>query len=235
MSILAALQSAALRIAGQRPDSFFGSSELIAQELADLSNEVAEDIAQYQDWQTLTKVHNMTGDGSSEEFDFPDDYDRQLLNADMQDLQSWAWGYQHITDINDFLFQKQRGMILTPGAWIIYGGKMHFTPAPSGDASFPYISRNYALDSASLETKAQFDADTDDFILVDLRAAKGRRLLTLGLIWRWREMKGLGFAGDQEAFTKALDEYASKDAGSKVIRWGGAIFNRRGPWPWVRA
>ena len=228
MAIFAALQSACLRIAGQRPASFFGSSELIAQELADLSNEVANDICQYQDWQRLTKVHNMTGDGAAEEFDFPSDYSRQLLNADMQDLQSWAWGYQHITDINDFLFQKQRGMILTPGAWIIYGGKMHFTPAPSGDASFPYISNNYAIDSATLDRKPAFDTDTDEFVLED-------RLLTLGLIWRWREMKGLGFAGDQEAFTKALDEYASKDAGSKVIRWGGAIFNRRGPWPWVRA
>ena len=228
MSILAALQSAALRIAGQRPASFYGSSELLAQELADLANEVAKDVCQYHDWQKLTKVHNIAGDGSTEDYDFPADYSRQLLNADMQDLQSWAWGYQHITDINDFLFQKQRGMILTPGAWIIYGGQMHFTPAPSGDASFPYISNFYAIDSATFAPKAEFDADTDEFVLED-------RLLTLGLISRQREMKGLGFAGDQEAFTKALDEYASKDAGSKVIRWGGAIFNRRGPWPWVRA
>src|SRR3546814_5064934 len=54
------------------------------------------------------------------------------------------------------------------------------------------------------------------------------RVITLGLVWRWREMKKLNFAGDQEAFTKALDEYASKDAGSKVIRYGGRFFNRRG-------
>lgn len=235
MSILAPLQSATLRVAGVRPSNFFGSSGLIEQEMCDLINEVAEDIAQYQDWQTLTKVHSMTGDGGTEVFEFPEDYDRQLLNADMQDLQSWAWGYDHITDINDFLYQRQRGMILTPGAWIIYGGKMHFTPPPSGDASFPYISRNYALDSGTLETKPQFDADTDDFILVDLRAKKGQSLLTLGLVWKWREMKKLDFTGDMENFVKTLDEYASKDAGSKVIRYGGRFFNRRGPWPWVRA
>src|SRR3546814_6735830 len=62
-----------------------------------------------------------------------------------------------------------------------------------------------------------------------------RRVITLGLVWRWRAMKKLNFAGAQEAFTKALDEYASKDAGSTVIRYGGRFFNRRGPWPWVRA
>src|SRR3546814_5777256 len=49
MAILAALQSASLRLAGQRPASFFGSSGLLEQELCDLSNEVAEDICQYQD------------------------------------------------------------------------------------------------------------------------------------------------------------------------------------------
>src|SRR3546814_15057457 len=84
MAILAALQSASLRLAGQRPASFFGSSGLLEQELCDLSNEVAEDICQYQDWQNLTKVHSLTGDGATEEFDFPPDYDRQLPNADMR-------------------------------------------------------------------------------------------------------------------------------------------------------
>src|SRR3546814_14852216 len=44
------------------------------------------------------------------------------------------------------------------------------------------------------------------------------RLLTLGLVWRWRENKKLDATGDQEAFIKALDEYAAKDKGSRVIR-----------------
>src|SRR3546814_17479275 len=111
MAILAALQSASLRLAGQRPASFFGSSGLLEQELCDLSNEVAEDICQYQDWQNLTTVHSLTGDGATEEFDFPPDHDRKLHIPDMQDVQSCAWGYEHITDINDFLHQRQ------PGDW----------------------------------------------------------------------------------------------------------------------
>lgn len=226
--ISSALSSAALRLTGDRPTSFFGSSGQLEAELCDLANDVARDICQYQDWQRLTKVYSLTGDGSTEVFAFPADYDRQLLNADMQDLQSWAWGYEHITDINDFLYQRQRGMILTPGAWIIYGGQFHFTPPPTGDASFPYISKNYALDSGTLEEKPAFTADTDEFLLEET-------MLTLGIVWRWKEQKGLDFAGAQEAFTKSLDEHGSKDAGSKVIRYGGRFFNRRGPWPWVRA
>lgn len=228
MAVSSALQSAALRLVGYKPTSFYGASGTLEMELCDLANEVAKDVCQYQDWQRLTKVNSMTGDGSTEVFSFPADYSRQLLNADMQDLQSWAWGYEHITDINDFLYQRQRGMILTPGAWIIYGGQMHFTPPPTGDASFPYISKNYAIDSGTLEMKAQFDADTDEFVL-------NERLITLGLVWRWREMKKLSAEGDEQAFVKALDEYAAKDAGSKVIRYGGRPLRQLGAWPWVRA
>lgn len=232
MAISNALQSAALRIAGQRATIFFEANGLLEMELCDLVNEVAMDICQYQDWQRLTKIHIITGDGATELFDLPSDYNRQLLNSDMQDLQSWAWGYEHITDINDFMYQRERGEILTPGAWIIYGGQMHFTPAPTGNASFPYISQNYAYDSASLTYKDQFNQDSDEFILTSDNR-QNERLLTLGLVWKWREMKKLDFSGDQEAFALALDQIGAKDGGSQVIRYGGS--ERRGPWPWVRA
>lgn len=227
MTVASAMQSASLRVAGERPTTFFGSSDQLALEMCDLVNDVARDVSEYQDWQRLTRVYSITGDGATETFPMPDDYDRQLINADMQDLQSWAWGYEHITDINDFLYQRQRGMILTPGAWIIYGGLIHFTPSPAGDASFPYISKNYAVGSDQ-QRKPAFDADTDSFILDE-------HLLTLGLVWRWREQKKLDFTGDQANFEKALNERGAKDAGSKVIRYGGRMFNRRGASPWVRA
>lgn len=227
MSILAAMQSAAIRLMGQRPATFFGASQKFELELTDLVNEVAADIAKSHDWQALTKVHTLTGDGEETVFDLPEDYDRQLLVTSVQDAASWAWGYCHYTDINTFLFLEERGFQPAPGGWIIYGGEMRFVPAPTGSAVFPYISSHYARDSATLQNKAAFTSDTDDFLLPE-------RLLTLGLVWRWRENKKLDYSGDQEAFTKAISEYASKDKGSRVIRRGGRI-PLRGTfmaWPW---
>ncbi|WP_423752652.1 hypothetical protein, partial [Brucella melitensis] len=58
-----------------------------------------------------------------------------------------------------------------------------------------------------------FTADTDDFIIKG-----GNDLLTLGLIWRWRENKKLDYTGDQEQFTMALDQLAAKDKGTNVYR-----------------
>lgn len=219
MAILSALQSAAIRLVGRKPSTFFGSSQQFEIELCDLINEVAQDIAKYQDWQALVKVATINGDGSNVEIALPADYDRQLINSDIQQSTNWVWGYYHITDINEFLFRRNSGWQPYPGGWIIYGNVLHFSPAATGASEYPYISNAWAHPVGGAADKTAFDADTDEFILPE-------RLLTLGLVWRWRENKKLDFTGDMEAFTKALDEYGAKDRGSSIIRFG----NRR-RWP----
>lgn len=226
MTILAALQSAAVRLVGQRPGAFFSASGQIERELSDLVNEVAEDVAKYHDWQALVRVCEIVGDGATAEFDLPADYDRMLVKSDMFDPASWFWGYGHYTDINAFLRDEARGF--NPGGWIIYDDHLRFSPAPSSGqkATFPYITKNWAT-AESLAPKSSFTADTDNFRLPE-------RLLTLGLVWRWRENKGLDATGDQEAFVKALDEYATKDGGSKVFRRNSRRYlaGTQVAWPW---
>jgi hypothetical protein len=210
MALLDALQSAGLRLIGRKPGTFFGSPEVFEMEACDLVNEVAQDIAKYQDWQALIRLAELSGNGVIEVFDLPGDYDRQMQSAVIQDGSTWAWGYQRFTDLNAFLFAQARGFNGSPGGWTIYGDKVRFTPAPTGTAMYPYVTRNWAK-SANGEAKSSFTADNDEYLLPD-------RLLTLGLVWRWRENKRLDASGDQEAFVKALDEYAAKDKGSRVYR-----------------
>lgn len=213
MSILPALQSAALRILGVKPNVFFNSGEQFEQELADLSNDVMRIVMREIDWQALTKIHSIMGDSSTEEFPFPDDYDRQSLDSQLQDMQNWAWGYAHIQSLNDYLSAKAIGFGPFPGIWTIYSNKFHFYPAPmtGNTASFPYQSRNYAIDGDTQQPKALFTKDNDECVLP-------KELLTLGLIWRWRENKGEPLRGEQEAFRRALSQYAAKDSGSVVFR-----------------
>lgn len=230
MSVLSAMQSASVRLLGRRPDSFFGApaGRVFELELTDLVNEVAQDIAKYHDWQRLTKLAQIAADGSTTTFDMPDDYDRMLVRSEVQDSASWFWGYTHVNDINDFMYLQERGVGITPGAWIIYGDEIRFTPAPTQSAQFPYLSKNIVRDSGSQATKSDFTADTDEFLLPE-------RLLTLGLVWRWRENKKLDFSGDQEAFMKALSEYAGRDKGSRAYRRSSRnSFPGSYPaWPWT--
>ena len=92
MSVLSALQSASIRLVGEKPAVFFGSSGQTEIELCDLLNEVARDILDFADWQGLTKIATISGDGETADFDFPADYSRQLLRSDMLDASSWFWG-----------------------------------------------------------------------------------------------------------------------------------------------
>lgn len=210
MAILSAMQSAAVRLLGQKPGSFFGSSNTFEIEIADLVNEVATDIAKYQDWQGLTKFATITADGSSTAFDLPDDYDRMVKTAKMNDATSWFWGYSRVANISDFGTLSASGFGSLPGAWAIYGNQIQFAPTPTQNATFPYISNAYAIDAGTQARKSAFDKDTDTFILPE-------RLLTLGLIYKWRDNKGLA-TGDGDAYYEALNKTGADDKGARVYR-----------------
>jgi hypothetical protein len=227
MAIAAAMQSAAIALVGRKPAGFFGSPEKFELEMADLINEVAEDVARYQDWQALQALATLAGDGVLTAFDLPDDYSRMLKDSEVTSAAYRLWGFFRYDDVSAFLRDQAAGFRASPGGWIITGGQIKFNPAPTGNSSFPYISSFWAR-SAEGVRKAQFDADTDEFLLPE-------RLLKLGLIWRWRENKKLDASGDQEAFIKALDEYAFSDGGARVYRYNGrrSFPGTHPAWPWL--
>lgn len=214
MTILAAMQSAAVRLVGYRPSVFFSSQNKFEQEIVDLVNEAAVDIARYTDWQSLISVANFVGDSVTESFPIPDNYDRMMLAASVQDPNNWVWGYCNAGSLDEFLWMKDRGWGPYPGVWTIYDNQFQFYPAPSGGAQFPYIS-NMLVNGADLSLKPLFTADDDTFRIRD-----GERIITHWLVWRWRENKKLDASGDQENFVKAIDELAAKDNGARVQRSG---------------
>lgn len=228
MTVLVAMQSAAVRLVGYKPGTFFDSAQQFELEMCDLVNEVADDIAKYHDWQALIRLHTIVGDGATSEFALPADYDRFPIKGAVQDYNSWSWGYHHYTDLDAFLYDEARDFNALPGGWIIYGDMMRFSPPPGAttQARFPYITKEIVR-SFSTAPQEDFTADNDSFLLPE-------RLLTLGLVWRWRENKGLDATGDQEAFIKALDEYAAKDGGPVVIRRnsGRNFGNTQTAYPW---
>lgn len=229
MTILTAMQSAAIRLVGYRPSVFFSSQQKFEQEIVDLVNEAAVEIAGHTDWQSLISVANFVGDSVTESFPIPVDYDRMMLTASIQDPNNWVWGYCNTSSIDEFLWMKDRGWGPYPGVWIIYQDNFQFYPPPSGGAQFPYITKNIVKGSDN-SLKDRFTADDDTFRIRD-----AERLLSLWLVWRWRENKKLDASGDMENFSKAIDELAARDGGTKVQRsgtprrWG----NTRVAWPYL--
>lgn len=227
MAVLDAMQSATLRVAGRKPSVFFGApdSMVLEAEICDLVNEVAEDIVQYRDWQALKRVATIPAT-TADAYDLPADYKRMTTDATLTKSGWWLWGYFRYGDLDTFITDKNANLGISPGGWIIYGDQIHFYPKPEGEAQFPYVSKHYVRCNDSAQCKSRFTGDQDEFLLPE-------RLLTLGLVWRWREMKKLDYTGDMEAFTKALSEYASKDGGARTyaLRRRNSFPGARLAWP----
>lgn len=235
MTVLTALQSAMIRLVGRKPNTVFSTTSQTEVELADLATEVAIDIMKSHDWQALTEIETITGDGATSAFPFPADYDRMVVASDLYDPETWAWGYHHIATVGEWIRYLDGNYIVPaqPGAWIILGNEFNFTPTPADGAvaKFPYISRNFALSAPASGTgiitpKAAFTADSDTFVLDE-------RLITLGVIWRYREQKGMGYAEDMATYENALSQAQARDRGPSVIhtRISRVPRNVRFGWP----
>lgn len=229
MTVLSACQSAMVRLVGRKPTTIFGSQDQMEVEIADLVTDVATDIMKAHDWRALTILHTLTGDGVEAEFDLPIDFDRIVLAQRVNDMNNWLWGYTAVQSLDEWMTITKSGFTaITPGWWIILGGKMQFSPAPTSGAParFAYISKNIGRSATDVAISA-FTKDDDSFVLED-------RLLTLGLIWRWKAQKGLEYAEDMASYETALSQNAARDKGSQAIRKG---FPNRLPdthvaWPW---
>lgn len=224
MTALSAMRDASVLLIKRKPDVFFSSTGRFEMELTTLLNQVAKDIAEANDWQSLMKISELAGDGVTESFPMPADYSRMMLASSMADAHSWFLGYTHVTDINDWLAFKRGAMAwVPPGVWTLMDNRFQFLPPVSSGtkALLPYISKNIVRASDG-SLKSEFTADSDTFVLDE-------RLLTLALIWRWRETNHLDSTGDQLNFEKVLSEKAGRDKGARAIRKGG---NYDWPFPW---
>lgn len=210
MSVLSAAKSAAIRMSQTVPTSLFSTIDPFSLEMADLANEVAVSIAKGHDWQALTKLATLTGDAVNIAFSLPNDYDRMLIKAKLHSLKFRTATFTPARDLDEWLYLNDFLTTGTPGNWVILGGKMQIFPvmAATETARFYYIS-NQIVSPA----KTAFTADTDAFVLPE-------RLLTLGLIWRWRAMKRTEYSEDLQNFEIALSEEVNRDKGSRVITVG---------------
>lgn len=90
--------------------------------------------------------------------------------------------------------------------FFIRGGKMLFAPASAGTgAVIEYVSRNWVL--AGTDEKSTFTADDNTFLFPE-------RLLTMGLIWRWKRQKGLTYDDQLAEFEAALAFEIAADRGA---------------------
>lgn len=213
MTVLTACQLAAIELNQTQPSSLFSTTDPFAVELRRLANKSAKAIGSRYEWQKLTVLQTMTGDGSTTSFALPSDYDRMPVDGEVLTSQLSS-GLRKVRDANMWLNLQLYPQIGVPGYWIILGGAMQILPALATGvlAKFYYI-KNTTVTGAAAAAQSTFIADDDTFFLSD-------NVLTLDLIWRWRAMKRQEYAEDMQNFEIALAEEMTKDKGSRVLTVG---------------
>ena len=85
-------------------------------------------------------------------------------------------------------------------------GAILFTPVPAAGEScyFEYATNNWCTDSTGVTGKTQFTADADVALL-------NEELLTLGLMWRWKQVKGLDYAEDKLEYEDRVSQAMARD------------------------
>ena len=87
----------------------------------------------------------------------------------------------------------------------IYGNSIWFNPAPTAGQTcyYEYVSTNWCETSGGTG-QARWAADTDVSRLPD-------SVMTLGIVWRWKQAKGLDYAQDFESWESAKMRASSRD------------------------
>lgn len=220
MTLLSVARDACLVIGLEQPDVLMSNTDREYLELARVARDMAYKITSDFDWQALQKVNTYTGDGTTQAFDLPSDYRRMLRNAQMWSSR-WIWAFNHIANPDEWLEMLVVPYTFINGNWIVYGGQFHFLPVMKATETikFWYISKNI-VQGADSSLKETFTSDDDT-----LRVPE--KLLELGMIWKWRQNKGLPYEDDQAAYQKELQNQMDIDAGSKgVVRGGYRRFGR---------
>lgn len=219
MSLLTVFQQACTSgIALEKPSAVYGSTTREHVELANIANEMAAMIAASHEWQILNKIAVITGDGTTEDFALPADFDRMLDKS-----QLWSTSLETplspISDRDQWLELDIKSFDFVINAWIIYAGEIHIKPALSTGVQVKYFYQSNLWGLNGATPISEFTADTNTFRIDE-------RLLKLGIIWKWREMKGLPYAEDLATYERLLAKLAMRDKGSRIIRLGKAVLPR---------
>lgn len=213
MSLLTLTQNACRRLALAVPSAAFASTDTQVQQLVALANEEGEELASRCQWSILDLEATFT------------------TVATPADMVTVAPGFKYL--INETMWDRTENRIIKPitaqewqevnsntytspfTKFRIWQGAIYFYPdlAADHDIAFEYMSKNWvALDAGGTSDAWAADADTG---LLD------ERIMTMGLIWRFKQVKGFDWEPDFQKYEARVADAMARDGSKKILNMGG--------------
>jgi hypothetical protein len=204
-----------------RPNAVATSTNDTVLQLLELANEEGVELSRRGEWQALRRTASFTSVATNIQTSLATaapffDY---MINDSFWDqtLRRPLFGPLTVQE-----YQQQVSMF-SIGPWyqyIILDGDIVFVPAPSaGDTcSFAYMTTAWCTDSTGASPQTAFTADADVSLLDE-------QIMKLGIIWRWKQGKGLDYAEDYAKYERMLEQALGRDASKPVLNAGGVTYD----------
>lgn len=216
MSLLTIIQEACSLIGILKPNAVYSSTDQQIVQLRSIANEEGQELARYP-WQSLTLEATFT----------------TVASESQGVITAIAPGYKSI--INNTIWNRSllRPVFgpMSPSEWQqlkaqtmsgpfnqfrIVGNLIKFTPVPTAGEScyFEYLTKNWVTSGDGLTSRSAWGAD-DDISLLD------EDLMTSGIIWRWKQIKGLQYAEDFNKYERHKMDLQATNGGKPTLNLNG--------------
>ena len=219
MSLLSMATQVCRRIGITPPASVSGSSDPQILQLMALANEEGQDLSARYPWTALQNESTFTTVAAETQGTITtlagSDF-RYILNDIMWNRSLLRPVFGPLTP-QDWQALKARNVNGPYNQFRIRGTSVIFIPAPvaGNTIAFEWISRNWVTVAAG-GTSASWTADADTGLLDE-------EVMTQGVIWRWKEAKGLGYAEDYAKYERLANDQMARDGGKSRLNLAGGM------------
>ncbi len=199
MTLLSAINEVCDVVSLDRFASVYGSNDPNAQTMVAFAQESGDEIARRADWQRMLSTHI----ASTSPENLPSDFQRMTPGGAVRTAAGDF--FRPITNSSQWAV-----IVGVPSAQpyvFIRGQQILFSPAASAvGAIIDYLSKNWVLHDPG-GPGATLTADDDETLFPE-------RLLTKGIIWRWKRQKGLPYDDNLAEFEADLLQEINADRGA---------------------
>lgn len=212
MSILSTLQLAMPLCGLPPPNSAVSSQDPNVVKFLAFAQDLGDELRERFFWRNLNISGTLIGDGTTTLFALPSDW--ALLSPGQRlfsNLYPTLPIYGPVTNEQSAQMKSSPSFPTRP-VWRILGGVMEIWPAlGAGEVvTFNYYSTNWVSNAAGLQRQPGFLLDTD-FSMID------EIVLRRGLIWRWKESKGLDYSEAFRSYQMSLDRAAGREDAERIV------------------
>lgn len=194
------------------PTTIVGVDDPQVATLVEVLNDVGEELASRHDWNTLGEVFSFTSTAENpQSVPLPSDWEKAFPNASV-----WRSGSK-LVPLSGPCPPDAWHRLLTlpgirfPGYWRLFQGNIEVIGAPADETvSIEYVRNGWIVDPDDGSIKTEVTKDGDTFLFP-------ANLIRLGVIYKWRAIKGLSYAEEKQAFEYRLELDIAADRAARPV------------------